>query len=254
MSEDFAANGITVSYRIRFDECGTDGNARTSSLLRYAQDIAWIHSEGLGFTREWYAERGLAWVVRAAEMVILAPVPLGSTLLFSTAPTGFRRVWGRRRTEARLVDGELAMWGHTDWVMTDHRGMPGRIPAEFPAAFGMPLGTFEPVRVPLPETPADAVVIRTTVRPQDLDPMGHVNNAVYVDYLEEALHAAGDAGRRVLAVTPRRVRLEYAAAAAPGAALTGAAWQDGGAAGDGWAWRLTDAEGGDLARGQVGRD
>ncbi len=253
MSDAFAANGITVPYRVRFDECGPDGNVRTSSLLRYAQDIAWIHSEGLGFTREWYAGRGLAWVVRAAELVILAPVPLGSTLLLSTAPTGFRRVWGRRRTEARLADGELAMWGYTDWVMTDHRGMPGRIPAEFPAAFAVPPGTFEPVRVPLPETPADAAIHRTVVRPQDVDPMGHVNNAAYVDYLEEALIAAGDDARRVLAAVPRRIRLEYAAAAAPESSITGAAWQDGGAASDGWDWRLTDDDGRDLARGQVVR-
>jgi len=254
MTGDFAANGITVPYRLRFDECGPDGNVRTSALLRYAQDIAWIHSEGLGFTREWYAERGLAWVVRAVEMVILAPVPLGRTLHFSTAPTGFRRVWGRRRTEARLEDGELVMRGNTDWVMTDHRGMPGRIPAEFPAAFAVPPGAFEPVRVPLPETPADATVLRTMVRPQDLDPMGHVNNAAYLDYLEEALHAAGEPGRRMLVAVPRRVRLEYAAAAAPGAALVGAAWPDRAAGDDGWAWRLTDDDGRDLARGQVNRD
>ncbi len=254
MSVDVAANGITVPYRIRFDECGPDGNLRTSGLLRYAQDIAWIHSEGLGFTRDWYAERGLAWVVRAIEMVILAPVPLGRELVVSTAPTGFRRVWGRRRTEARLEDGTLVMWGDTDWVMTDHRGMPGRIPAEFPAAFAVPPGTFEPVRVPLPETPADAAVLRTVVRPQDLDPMGHVNNAAYLDYLEEALHAAGEQGRRMLVDVPRRVRLEYAAAAAPDAALVGAAWRDRAAGDDWWAWRLTDDDGRDLARGQVIRD
>jgi acyl-ACP thioesterase len=253
MSGDVAANGITAPYRIRFDECGPDGNARTSSLLRYAQDIAWLHSEGLGFTREWYVERGLAWVVRAAEIVILAPVPLGTTLQFSTAPTGFRRVWGRRRTEARLADGELAMWGHTDWVMTDHRGMPGRIPAEFPAAFTVPPGAFEPVRVQLPTTPDEAAVIRTIARPQDIDPMGHVNNAAYLDYLEEVLHAVGEPARGMLSVVPRRVRLEYAAAAAPGTALTGSAWRDGGTDVDAWAWRLTDADGRDLARGQVSR-
>ena len=248
------ANGITVPYRLRFDECGPDGNARTSSLLRYAQDIAWIHSDGLGFTRQWYAERGLAWVVRAAEMTILAPVPLGSTLMLSTAPTGFRRVWGRRRTEARLESGQLAMWGYTDWVMTDHRGMPGRIPAEFPAAFAVPPGTFEPVRVPLPGTPPDATVHRTVVRPQDLDPMGHVNNAAYLDYLEEALHAAGDAAQSTLVAVPRRVRLEYAAAASPGEALTGSAWLLAGTDDDSWAWRLTGDDGRDLARGQVSRD
>ena len=249
MSFDFSANGITVPYRLRFDECGPDGNARTSSLLRYAQDIAWLHSDALGFTRDWYAERGLAWVVRAAELEVLAHVPLGTILLVSTAPTGFRRVWGRRRTEARLEGGELVMWGHTDWVMTDRRGMPGRIPAEFPAAFAVPPGTFDPVRVALPEAPVDATVMRSAVRQQDLDPMGHVNNAAYLDYLEEVLHAAGEPGRRIMAAVPRRIRLEYPAAAAPGADLIGTAWQETTADGSGWAWRLTDGGGRDLARG-----
>jgi acyl-CoA thioesterase FadM len=85
--------------------------------------------------------------------------------------------------------------------------------------------------------------------------MGHVNNAAYLDFLEEALDAAGDPGRRMLTAVPRRVRLEYAAAAAAGAALTGAAWPEAGMAdaSEGWAWRLTDDDGRDLARGQVMR-
>lgn len=246
-----AGAGVTIPYRIRFDECGPDGIVRTSTLLRYAQDVAWVHSERLGFGRAWYADRGLAWVVRAAELAILAPVPLGATLAVSTAVTGFRRVWARRRTEARLDDGTLAFWGHTDWVMTDHRGLPGRVPAEFPAAFAIPPGPFEPGRVALPPTPQDAVVHRAAVRPQDLDPMGHVNNAAYVDYLEEALHAAGDAGRRRLSGIPRRIRLEYAAAAAPGARLLGAVWREPSTDGDAWAWRLADDLGSELARGQI---
>jgi len=245
---------LTVPYRVRFDECGQDGIARTSAFLRYAQDVAWIHSERKGFGREWYAEHGLAWVVRAAEIAILAPIPLGTTLIVSTAVTGLRRVWARRRTEARLADGTLAAWGHTDWVVIDRRGTPGRVPPEFPAAFAVPPGSFEPGRVPLREPPPDAIVHRATVRPQDLDPMGHVNNAAYVDYLEEVLHAACEAGRRMLTSVPRRVRLEYVAAAAPGAHLLGAAWPEPSVGGAGWAWRLADDDGQELARGEVTGD
>ena len=69
---------------------------------------------------------------------------------------GFRKVWARRRTEGRLADGTLVLWGHTDWVMTDTlRGLPGRVPPEFPAVFDDPPGPFEPGRVAL--TPAPPV-------------------------------------------------------------------------------------------------
>jgi acyl-CoA thioesterase FadM len=245
------ANGVTVPYRVRFDECGPDGIARSSTLLRYAQDMAWIHSERMGFDRDWYLSRGLTWVVRAAELVILGPIRLGETLAISTAVTGFRRVWARRRTEARFADGGLALWGHTDWVMIDARGLPGRVPPEFPAAFAVPPGPFEPGRVPLPPTPPGAVVTRSTVRPQDLDPMGHVNNAAYLDYLEEVLFAAGAAGAAATVMTPRAVRLEYLVPASPGAALVGAAWPDTTEGRPGWAWRLTDDGEHELARGRV---
>jgi acyl-CoA thioester hydrolase len=243
---------VTVPYRIRFDECGADGIVRTSSLLRYAQDVAWIHSEALGFDREWYTSRGLAWVVRAAELGILLPVPLGTTLDVTTRIAGFRKVWARRRTEAFLPDGTLALWGHTDWVMTDSRGLPGRVPAEFPAAFVTPPGPFEPGRVPLPPTPDDATVVETRVRPQDVDPMGHVNNAAYLDFVEEALLVAGDEAVAAMRSTPRRVRVEYVQAATPRAVLRGAAWRHDDADGEGWAWRLTDPAGDrDITRSRV---
>ena len=245
--------GVTVPYRVRFDECGVDGIVRTSTLLRYAQDVAWIHSERLGFDRDWYTSRGLAWVVRAAELGVVAPVPLGTTISVSTRVSGFRKVWARRRTEAFLPDGTLALWGHTDWVMTDQRGMPGRVPPEFPEAFATRPGSFEPGRVPLPPTPSDAVRTETRVRPQDVDPMGHVNNAAYVDYLEEAIAAAGDPAAATIGTIPRRVRIEYVTAAAPGSMLTGSAWPVGDAVDEGgWAWRLTGAEGGpEVSRGRV---
>ncbi|HEY3333597.1 MAG TPA: acyl-ACP thioesterase domain-containing protein [Candidatus Limnocylindrales bacterium] len=245
--------GVTVPYRVRFDECGANGVVRTSALLRYAQDVAWIHSERLGFDRAWYADRGLAWVVRAAELGIVARVSLGDTLSITTAITGFRKVWARRRTEARLEDGTLALWGHTDWVMTDHRGLPGRVPPEFPAALAVAPGPFEPGRVPLPPTPSDAVVHVTRVRPQDVDPMGHVNNAAYLDYLEEALIAAGRGAQPAMDAIPRRVRLEFVRPAAPFGVLDGAAWFHRADDGAGWAWRLADpaAANRELARGLV---
>ncbi len=244
--------GVSVEYRVRFDECGPDGIVRSSALLRYAQDVAWVHSERMGFDRAWYGERDLAWVVRAAELAILEPVALGQTVALSTAVIGFRRVWARRRTEGRLPDGHLVLWGHTDWVMTDVvRGLPGRVPPEFPAVFDVPPGPFEPGRVPLRPTPDEAVRHRSCVRPQDLDPMGHVNNAAYLDYLEETLHVAGDVARDAITGTPRRVRLEYLAPAAPGVELLGEAWPERHDGVDGWAWRLTDDEGRELARARV---
>ena len=245
--------GTTVSYRIRFDECGPDGRARTSSVLRYAQDVAWIHSDLLGFDRAWYAARGLAWVVRAVELAILAPIPLGSVLDLSTEVAGFRKVWARRRSDGRLAgSSEPVLWAHTDWVMTDTaRGVPGRIPAEIQSGFLATVAGFDPGRVPLAPTPESAAVLELTARPQDLDPMGHVNNAAYVDYLEESLLAAGGTAAALRAAIPRRIRLEYLAPATPGVELRASLWRDASAGTERWAWRLVDAGGRNLAHATV---
>ena len=83
--------------------------------------------------------------------------------------------------------------------------------------------------------------------------MGHVNNAAYLDYLEEALLAAGEPGRRIAGGACRAGSgWSTSAAASPGDSLIGRRLAGGRRrADDGWAWRLADDGGRELARGQV---
>lgn len=205
-------NGYLAGYRVRFDEAGPDGNLRTSALLRYAQDVAWRHSERLGFDRAWYQERGLGWVVRGVELELAAPIPLGTTLRVTTAVVGHRRIWARRLGECRFADGRLAARVTTDWVLLDRRGRVVRIPDDFGVAFTNPEVRSEILRLPA-ETDAPAASHTLAVRPSDLDPLDHVNNAVYVDWLEEALEACGwQSGASGPAAGT--LRIEYLASAA----------------------------------------
>lgn len=239
---DFLA--FEAPYRVRFDEAGPDGLARTSAILRYAQDVAWQHSTARGFDRDWYGQRALTWLVRAAELEILAPVPLGATIVSRTAVIGQRRVWARRRGEFTLPDGTLAGWVHTDWVMIDGRGALTRIPEIFAEQFRIPESSGQIGRVRLPPTPTGASRGGFSVRPHELDPMDHVNNGVYADWLDEAVTSAG--GLASVRAVPRLVRLEYARAAEPMAALVTETWADGTA----WAFRAGDDDG-DLLRARL---
>jgi acyl-CoA thioesterase FadM len=251
-SGETRSHEATGTYRARFDECGPNALLRTSSLLRWAQDIAWIHSERLGYGREWYAERDMAWVVRGLELTVLGPIPMGSSIDVTTRVAGFRKVMARRNTEFRartsFADGELLARTTTDWVMTDAiRGVPIRYPAEFPrlfAAAGQTLaGGFDPVRVDVEAEPPDAAERLLQVRPQDADPMRHANNAVYVDWLEECLIDAGLGGP--VDAIPRTYRLEYLAAAPLGARVRAILWA---LPGGGARLRLVDTEGRDVLR------
>ena len=237
---------LTVPYRIRFDEAGLDGLARGSALLGIVGDVAWRHSEVLGFTREWYAERGLGWLVRGVEARVLSPIAYGDTVLVRTALVGGRRVMVRRESPVTAEDGSLLALVRTDWVLTDARGAPTRIPEDFQARLPeTPVG-FEPVRVDRADPPASASCVRLTVRTRDLDPVGHVNNGVYLDYLDEAVAAAG--GGAAVAAVPRRYTLEYVGSATAGDELRALAWPTPG----GWTHRLELAsDGATLLRGAL---
>jgi len=76
------------------------------------------------------------------------------------------------------------------------------------------------------------------VRPSDLDPMAHVNNAAYIDEFDESLPP--DVPVRL----PRRYRLEYVAAAGAGDRLTSATWPFA----SGFSHRLTSADGAEMLR------
>ena len=241
-------NGFVAGYRVRFDEAGATGQVQSSALLRYASDIAWRHSEELGFDRTWYAQQGRWWVVRAVELEVRQPVPMGRTLRVATAVVGHRRIWARRRGEFCLPDGTLAAVAVADWVIVDDRGRLLRIPEDFGHAFPNPELEGEIIRVGLPSAPLDAARLVLHVRPQDVDPMGHVNNAVYLDWFEEAVVAAG--APEVTTTIPRRVALEFAASAEPGDVVEAVVWR----ADDGWWLRLTrQSDGADLVRGRLSR-
>jgi acyl-ACP thioesterase len=210
------ANGYRAGYRVRFDEAGPDGAMRASSLLRYAQDIAWRHSERTGFDRAWYAERGLGWVVRGVALELGASVPMGHTLRLSTAIIGHKRIWARRLCECRLVTGELAARVTTDWVLLDARGRIQRIPEAFGLAFTNPEIDEDILRVRKPDG-APVRSLELNVRGRDLDPLDHVNNAVYLDWLWEAREAAGAAW---ISTSVASLDIEYLASAARGDTVT----------------------------------
>jgi acyl-CoA thioesterase FadM len=246
--------GYTAPFRVRFDEAGPDGRVRTSSLLRYAQDLAWQHSDALGLDRAWYRGRGVTWLVRAAELTVLGEMASGTTIAGTTTITGFRRVWSRRHTEFHDEAGTLAAWVNIDWVLIDERGSPQRIPPEIQGAFPVVGSVVSLARVDLAEPPADVPSVAVAVRPQELDPLDHVNNAVYADWLDEqVLRADPEAGVRSVRRLPRLVRLEYARAAEAGTTVTARTWLDDGdgAAGAGWSCRIDAAEGTPLLRARL---
>jgi acyl-CoA thioesterase FadM len=238
---------IVRPYRVRFEEATAAETIRTAVYLAWLADVAWQHTSALGHDRDWYNSRNLFWLVRAIRLDVLAPISTYASVLVSTRVLGYRRVAARRECEVRDAGGRPLALGHVDWVLVNERGIPTRVPADFARYVRGETVSFELHKVGLPPTPAGAFERRFHVRRRDLDPLDHVNNSVYLDYFEEALVAAGQG--ELVAATPRRYVLDFAASAARDELLAGNAWPHDG----GWAYRLTREDGSELFRATVGR-
>ena len=194
---------------VRFDECGRDGRMRAAALLRHAQDVAWLHSERLEYGRAWYEARGVGWVVRGIDLLIDQPPHSNEVITATTSLAGFRHVMARRHTRLFTASGRVIADAAIDWVMTDAEGRPSRFPTEFESFVQRVNATFLPIKISA--TPPEGTSIRTVeipLRTSDIDPLGHVNHAAWLEIAEEALHAVAPA---TIAAARRRIRLEYLA-------------------------------------------
>jgi acyl-ACP thioesterase len=184
---------IEHEYRVRFDEANADCWLRPSGLLRYAQDMAWRHTEEAGFDRDWYDAREMNWLVRNVKVSIQSPITYGDVLLISSEVIGWRHVWARRRSEVRRIDSEHGHAGDgamatvdTDWVLLTNAGKPAKVPPEIARYFSAG-EQFIRDRVVLPEPSGPVTTLSTRVRPLDVDPLRHMNNAAYVDMVDDGL-------------------------------------------------------------------
>lgn len=235
---------IVRPYRVRFEEATSAESMRSAIYLAWAADIAWQHSTLMGFGRDWYSSRGLYWLVRALRIDVHGSVPTYGQAYMTTQVTGYRRIAAHRHSDVRSASGALIAVLEIDWVMTNERGLPTRVPEEMMTFVADSASSFEMLKVALLPTPAEAAERRFLVHRRDLDPLGHVNNSVYLDYFEEALEAAGD-GAMLLA--PRRYEIDFVAAAERDDLLVGRTWP----IGVGRAFRLSRENGSEVFRGTV---
>ncbi len=225
------------TYPVRYDECNRFGLLTPASVLRYLQDIAGLHVE--------YAQlndNGL-WIARRTVMELLQPVPARSALEIETYSLGFSRVTGQRGYIGRRLDGsgsilnDPVLTARTLWDYLDVSGKPARIPPNY---FSYWQSDSRPGHLqkeadwpPLPDSPPYSA--GAVVRFSDLDIMGHMNNAAYIELFDNAGWAI--LTHNQLEISPRNhpipyyIDIEYLDSALPGDKLEVSTWQPSGSPG-----------------------
>jgi acyl-CoA thioester hydrolase len=211
------------TFRVRHYECDAYGHVNHANYLRYMQEAAMDASAAVGYDNARYEALGRLWLIRESDVTYHRPLVYGDAVTVRTWVEDFRRVRSRRAYALHLAGSdELVAEGTTEWVFLDAATLrPATVPADLIAAFfpdGAP--AVAPRRPPFPEPPPAPPGVYTLRRPvewRDIDPAGHVNNANYLAYLEEAgvavCAAHGWPMARMMAagfgIVARRYRIEY---------------------------------------------
>lgn len=225
------------AFRVRHHECDAYGNVRPEVYMRYAQEAAFDASAAAGYGMDRYEEIDRLWLARETEIEYLHPLRYGDRIQVKTWVVDFRRVRSLRAYEFyHEATGELVARASTDWVHLElSTGRPVKISPEMKAAF-FPEGPPPPAppreRFPEVAPPPDAFGQSRRAEWRDIDPAGHVNNTVYLAYVEEcvrqALSTCGWPQSRLeaqgLALTIGSHRIEYRQPALLEDALKATTW------------------------------
>jgi acyl-CoA thioester hydrolase len=226
------------TFQAYFHECDAYGQLHNLGYLRWMQEAAFGASAAVGYDFAQYDAMHYLWLVRETELEIHQPIAYGEQIDIKTWVMDFRRFRSRRAYEfTNRRTGELAAQANTDWVYVDaERLRPAKIPAEMQLAFfpeGPPAEEAPRERFPaLPPPPGKTFSTQRAVHWHEIDQMWHVNNAMYLLYLEEAGNLANrsfgwhterlrENGCRL---TSRRQHIEYRLPAALGEQLEIVTW------------------------------
>ena len=114
-----------IETKVRYSECGENGNMKLSSLVNQFQDSSSEHSESLGVGMGYLKEQRRAWILNSWQIVIERYPKAHEDIVVTTWPTGFRGVFGPRNFCMKTPDGEMLAYANTLWVYMDiDKGMP----------------------------------------------------------------------------------------------------------------------------------
>ncbi|MFH1983755.1 MAG: acyl-ACP thioesterase domain-containing protein [Pseudomonadota bacterium] len=207
---------ITQTRTIDYFEADPVFRVKLGVLIKRLQEAAVSHSESVGFGSRNMAGNKNAWILNRLGIDIIRWPAYLEPLTVTTWHRGSRGFMAYR--DFRLsVEGEPVAVATSRWLFFDlGRKRVVKVPPETTAAYGaeddratdMDLDTWSP-----PAAPNIVTRLDISTRASDYDPNGHVNNAVYFDYLETLLVAethGGDLPKRFLIQYQKEIPREVA--------------------------------------------
>lgn len=184
---------ITTAHGINFFEVNENLELRPRGLVNLLQQAAMIHSRRAGYEAPTLMKSGRAWMLHRIAISISELPVFGDEVEVVTWHKGSRGFKSYRDFEI-IRNGEKLVSATSLWLFIDlERKKILKAPQDVIVSYTVEPGDATDTDIDRwkPENgfePESTVTI--TTRPSDYDPLGHVNNAFYFDYLETLTEGA----------------------------------------------------------------
>ncbi len=183
-------------FKVRSYEIDQYGHVNNANYINYLEETALRASASVGFSTEWFDANQCLWVIRKMMVRYHEPAIYGDELEARSWVSDFRRVQSHREYEiVRVRDGVRVLRARANWVFIDREDLrPKRLLPEFYEAYQPSEEPMENIgtRIKNPDIYEDAhrFISYRTVNRTEIDRVGHVNNAHYFRWVEEAYFKA----------------------------------------------------------------
>lgn len=210
---------MSTIYEETFRVCAWDVDGADkltmAATYNYCQEIAGNHAALLGVGEDFMKANGIVWILSRMSAVLETRPARGSRIRVRTWPRGTDRLFAIRDYELSDEAGAVVGRGRSAWLIVDAATFRPRRPETFTAGL--------PTNDGLQALPDGALALAATdgleraagraVAYSDIDYNGHMNNARYVQWIQDVI-----APETLNAATRLRLDLNYLAEMKPGSA------------------------------------
>jgi acyl-ACP thioesterase len=184
---------ITLHKQVKYFEVDTAFKLKLGALFRLLQEAAIQHSEQVGLGSKTLVDTGSVWILNRMQAQIFRYPEYLENLTVVTWHKGSQGYRAYRDFILYAGQDKVAV-ASSMWLYFDtQRKRIVRIPDEVSAAYTREPDSAMDSPVDLWKANLDFTTdldVPISIRTSDFDPLGHVNNAIYFDYIETSIARA----------------------------------------------------------------
>jgi len=180
-------NKFGADFRVGYNQLLPDSTLTLAGLMSYVQESSFLHTNSIPGAFDYYAEKGLVWVLTHWQVEIYKYPKVSDIINVSTWPSAFKGYFGERGYEVlSAASGERLLAANSNWILLDANAQkPARPDSYILEKYGQTHPLLIDKNFAMPKHDDFELVCEHAYAPtrRDMDTNMHVNNVSYLKWL-----------------------------------------------------------------------